>query len=320
MGCGEADGPGLRVGLTGGIGSGKSSVAARLVERGATVVDADRIAREVVAPGTAGLEAVFARFGDGIRAADRSLDRAALARIVFSDKGALADLEAITHPLIWAETARRMAAAPPGQVRVHDMPLLVEKAMSADYQLVVVVLTDPETRVRRLVEHRGLDESDARARIGAQASDAQRRAAGDVLVSNDGSPEDLIAAVDALWDNRIVPYAANLRRGLPAPADAHLGDRPPEEVAAQGRRVTSRIRRALGERANPADPRASVVAGRLALELTVHHGPLDRERLGESGYPVLADADPSAAGSSGIVLGNCDPAWPSAVRLRPAPG
>ncbi len=320
---------GLRVGLTGGIGSGKSSVAARLAERGAVIVDADRIAREVLAPGTAGLDAVFARFGDGIRAGDGSLDRAALARIVFSDTAALADLEAITHPLIWAETARGMAAAPAGTVRVHDMPLLVEKGMSADYHLVVVVLTDEETRVRRLVEHRGLDEADARARIRAQAHDAQRRAAGDVLLSNDGTPADLGSAVDALWDTRIAPYADNLLRGLPAPADAHLGTRSPEAVAAQGRRIAARIRRAVVPSVSsgpaspagptfPADPAATVIDGRLTLVVTVGAAPPAREGLAEAGYPVVTEAEPFDRIDSTVVCGNCDPAWPSVVHLRSA--
>lgn len=147
----------LRVGLTGGIGSGKSTVSARLTQRGAVVIDADRIAREVVQPGTSGLAAIEDRFGAQVLLPDGELDRPALGRLVFGEPEALQALEAITHPAIWAQTATEFAAAKAAgaAVAVHDMPLLVEKAMSAEYHLVAVVGASEQTRVRRLVTHRG---------------------------------------------------------------------------------------------------------------------------------------------------------------------
>lgn len=194
----------LRVGLTGGTGSGKSTVARRLAERGAVVVDADALAREVVAPGTEGLAEVVAEFGPSVLAADGSLDRAALAQVVFGDDERRRALEAITHPLIARRTGELVAAAPDDAVLVHDVPLLVEKGMGAGYDLVVVVDAPVEVRVRRLVG-RGLPEDDARRRIASQATTEQRRAAADVWLDNDGTAEDLLAAVDRLWDERLVP-------------------------------------------------------------------------------------------------------------------
>lgn len=206
----------LKIGLTGGIGSGKSTAARHLASRGALVIDADAIARAVLRPGTPGLAAVRTRFGAELLLADGSLDRVGLAKVVFADPGALRDLEAITHPLIGAETGRQFAAAPDDGVVVHDLPLLVEKAMTSHYHLVLGVLTDEEQRVRRLVNSRGLAAADARARIASQASDADRVAACDVLIRNDGAPADLVAKIDHLWDDRIRPYAANLRARTPS--------------------------------------------------------------------------------------------------------
>jgi dephospho-CoA kinase len=165
----------MRVGLTGGVGSGKSTVAGLLADHGAVVIDADTIAREVVAPGTPGLAAVLARFGDSVAASDGSLDRPALAAIVFNDEAARLDLNAIVHPLIGARTAELMAAAPPDAIVVHDIPLLVEGNLADAFDAVVVVEADQHTRLQRL-ELRGLPEADARARMAAQASDEQREA------------------------------------------------------------------------------------------------------------------------------------------------
>ena len=151
----------LRVGLTGGIGSGKSTVSAQLTSLGAVVIDADAVAREVVEPGTPALGAIADRFGPEVLTSDGVLDRPALGRLVFGDAAALRDLEAITHPAIWARTSELMAAVPPGRVMVHDMPLLVEKQMAADYHLVVVVGVGEAIRVRRLVDLRGMTEKDA---------------------------------------------------------------------------------------------------------------------------------------------------------------
>jgi len=238
----------LRVGLTGGIGSGKSSVAARLAGLGAVVIDADRIAREVVEPGMPSLTAIRERFGPSVVSDDGILDRAGLGRIVFGDRAALRDLEAITHPAIWARTAELFAAAPDDAIVVHDMPLLVEAGMTGEYHLVLSVLTDTETRLRRLVEHRGLHEDDARQRIAAQADDDARRAAADVLLDNNGSPEDLTIAVDALWQSRIVPFAEALRSGTRSRAATSAQSPPDPTWPAQAARLLARIGHALGDR------------------------------------------------------------------------
>jgi dephospho-CoA kinase len=187
-----------RIGLTGGIGSGKSTVAARLAELGAIVIDADQIAREVVAPGTPGLEAVIARFGRGVLQEDGSLDRPALGRLVFSDAEALADLNGIVHPLVGARTVELMEEAGEDDVIVYDVPLLVENNLSGAYEAVIVVEAPVETRVSRLVG-RGLPAEDARARIAAQATDEARRAAATVVLDNSGDLPALIEQVDSAW-------------------------------------------------------------------------------------------------------------------------
>jgi dephospho-CoA kinase len=194
----------LRIGLTGGIGSGKSTVSALLVEHGAVLVDADLLAREVVAPGTPGLAAVVEAFGEGVLGADGGLDRPALAAIVFADPDARRRLDGIVHPLVRARAAELVAAVPPDAVVVHDVPLLVETGQAGSYDLVLVVEADPATRIERLVG-RGLSEDDARARIAAQATDEQRRAVADVVLDNSGSREELAAQVKRFWDDRVVP-------------------------------------------------------------------------------------------------------------------
>jgi dephospho-CoA kinase len=194
----------LRIGLTGGIGSGKSTVSALLTARGAVVIDADRIAREVVEPGTPGLAAVVEAFGGGVVGPDGALDRPALAAIVFADPAARRRLDGIVHPLVRARAVELAAAAPPDAVVVNDVPLLVETGQAGSYDLVLVVEADPEVRVRRLVD-RGLTEDDARARIAAQATDEQRRAVADVVLDNSGSREELAAQVDRFWAERVVP-------------------------------------------------------------------------------------------------------------------
>lgn len=180
----------LVLGLTGGIGSGKSTVSALLAERGAVVVDADRIAREVVEPGGAAHDAVLARFG--------TTDRPTIASIVFGDEHARADLNAIVHPAVGAEIARRVAAAEAGDVVVLDVPLLVETGGKARYPMAGVIVVDApiETAVRRLVEQRGMDEADVRARIAAQATREERLAAADFVVDNSGDLDHLRAEVD----------------------------------------------------------------------------------------------------------------------------
>jgi dephospho-CoA kinase len=194
----------LRIGLTGGIGSGKSTVSGLLAERGAVVVDADRIAREVVEPGSPGLAAVVEAFGPQVLTPDGALDRPALAAVVFADPEARARLDGIVHPLVRHRTAELVAAAPADAVVVNDVPLLVETGQAASYDFVLVVEADPETRVARLVQ-RGLTAEDARARIAAQATDEQRRAVADVVLDNSGTPEQLADQVDRFWAERVQP-------------------------------------------------------------------------------------------------------------------
>jgi dephospho-CoA kinase len=194
----------LNIGLTGGIGSGKSTVSALLAERGAVIVDADRIAREVVEPGTPGLAGVVSAFGDGVVGPDGGLDRPALAAVVFADAEARARLDGIVHPLVRARAAEVVAAAPPDAVLVHDIPLLVETGQAGRYELVLVVQADLDTRVARLVA-RGMTEDDARARIAAQATDEQRAAVADVVLDNSGTREELATQVDRFWTAQVLP-------------------------------------------------------------------------------------------------------------------
>lgn len=189
----------LRVGLTGGIASGKSTVSRRLAELGATVIDYDRLAREVVAPGSPALRLIADRFGPGVIAPDGGLDRPALGAVVFADPAALKDLEAITHPAIRDLAVAREEAAGPDAVVVHDNPLLVEMGGAAACDVVVVVDTPTEVQVERMVRDRGMSEADARARIAAQTGREDRRAVADVVIENTGSVGDLLARVDALW-------------------------------------------------------------------------------------------------------------------------
>lgn len=192
----------MRVGLTGGVGSGKSTVSDLLADRGAVVFDADAIAREVVEPGTPGYDAVVERFGPDVVLPDGGLDRAALAQLVFGDDEARAALNAIVHPLVGQRFAEAMESAPPDAVVVYDVPLLVEGDLAAGFDVVVVVEADAETRVARLAG-RGMPEADARARMAAQATDEQRRAVAHEIVSNDGSIDALHDQVAALWQRLV---------------------------------------------------------------------------------------------------------------------
>lgn len=194
------------VGLTGGIGSGKSTVAARLAELGAEVVDADRIAREIVEPGQPALAEIRARFGDEVIAEDGTLDRSALASIVFADEDARADLNGITHPRIGQRVQDRVAAAlrreregGDGAVVVLDVPLLVESDIFSDYQALIVVEAPEDVRVDRVVRERDLTPEDARARVSAQADDTERRRAASYVVDNGGDLDDLYRQVDDLY-------------------------------------------------------------------------------------------------------------------------
>jgi dephospho-CoA kinase len=189
----------LLVGLTGGIGSGKSTVARMLAARGAVVIDADVLARQAVEPGTSGLDAVVARFGDGVLGPDGSLDRHALASIVFADVVARDDLEAIVHPAVRLAIAEAVAAhAHTDDVVVVDSPLLIETGAHEGFPVVVVVAASADARVARLVEH-GMAEADVRARMAAQMPLEEKMAVADEVVDNDGTEIDLEERVERLW-------------------------------------------------------------------------------------------------------------------------
>ncbi|MET9444906.1 dephospho-CoA kinase [Streptomyces sp. NPDC006610] len=205
----------LKVGLTGGIGAGKSEVSRLLVECGAVLIDADRIAREVVAPGTPGLAAVVEAFGEEVLAPDGALDRPRLGSIVFSDPDRLAVLNSIVHPLVGARSRELEATAAEDAVVVHDVPLLTENGLAPLYDLVIVVDAAPETQLDRLVRLRGMTEEDARARMAAQATREKRLAIADIVVSNDGPLPGLRQRVREVW-------AELVRR-------AHAPQQPPRE-------------------------------------------------------------------------------------------
>jgi dephospho-CoA kinase len=304
--------------LSGGIGTGKSAVSARLAERGAVVVDADRLAREVVEPGTPGLAAVVEEFGSEVLLPDGSLDRPALGRRVFADEEARRRLEHIVHPAVGRRTGELIAAAPADAVVVHDVPLLVEKGMGPAYHLVVLVGAPVETRLSRLVDLRGMPEADARARIAAQADDDARRAAADVWVDNSGDLAALDGQVETLWRDRLVPFEANLTAGRPAPRPS-LGPVPYDpEWPVQAARLAARLGlvaggrsagiRHVGPTAVPGEPAPDV----LDLELTIRR-PDDLDAL----VPVLRDAGfPPLDGAQQRQHASADPGRPATLYLR----
>jgi dephospho-CoA kinase len=200
----------LKVGLTGGIGAGKSEVSERLSAQGAVVIDADAIAREAVAPGTPGLAQIAGAFGSAVLLSDGSLDRAGLGEIVFADPDKRARLNAIIHPPIAARMREREDAAGDGAIVVHDVPLIAENNLAGSYDLVVVVDVPPRIQLDRLVRHRGLTREQARARIAAQASRDERLAIADIVIDNSGSLAELDRQVGELW--------AQLRRRAQAAA------------------------------------------------------------------------------------------------------
>ena len=191
----------MRIGLTGGIASGKSTVARKLEQLGAFTIDADVLARDVVALGTEGLKAVVARFGNSVLAADGSLDRSALARVIFADSQARADLNAIIHPLVRERAAELEAAAPVGAVVVHVIPLLVETGQQDRFDAVVVVDTTVEEQLRRLTRRDGLTQTEAEQRVAAQASREERLGAATHVIDSSGPVRETMRQVDELWQN-----------------------------------------------------------------------------------------------------------------------
>ncbi|WP_442935277.1 dephospho-CoA kinase [Micromonospora sp. CPCC 206061] len=299
----------LTIGLTGGIGAGKSAVASRLAARGALLVDSDRLAREVVAAGTPGLAAVVAAFGDGVLGPDGELDRPALGTRVFGDEAARRRLEAIVHPRVRERSVELTAAAPPDAIVLNDVPLLAEVGLAPAYHLVIVVEADEATRVERLVRDRGMPAPQARARIAAQAGDADRRAVADVLLRNDATLDDLAARVDALWDDRLVPYEENVRRGRVAEPGALVR---PEDWP----RVAARLGHVLGGEPRLADNGVIEVHGfgaggawteRRADETGARRAGRQSsgDELGLAGFPRLADGR----------HGSADPGRPATIVL-----
>jgi dephospho-CoA kinase len=190
----------LKVGLTGGIAAGKSEVSRRLAERGAVIIDADAVAREVVAPGTRGLAEITAAFGPGVLDAGGALDRGRLGEIVFADSALLGKLNAIVHPWVAERMLEIERAAPPDAIVVHDVPLLAENRLAGQYDVVVVVDVPAQAQLDRLTRQRGMPEDQARERMDAQASRADRLAIADIVVDNSGPLAELGRRVDGLWE------------------------------------------------------------------------------------------------------------------------
>lgn len=320
------------MGLTGGIGSGKSAVARRLVERGAVLVDADQLSREVVAPGTDGLAEVVAAFSARVLDADGALDRAALADLVFTDEAARRRLEAIVHRRVRARTAELVAAAAPDAVVVNDVPLLAEVGLAPTYHLVVVVQTALATRLERLTRDRGMSRADAERRIAGQADDASRAAVADVLISNDGTLAQLHAAVDALWDDRLVPYEENVRHRRAVRAQRVTLTEPDPTWPQQYARLAARIRHAIAPAELRIDHIGSTAVPELAAKdvidiqlgvpsLAEADGPL-AQRLADAGFPRMPGDwwdTPRPAGTGRWekrLHGSADPARPVHLHLR----
>jgi dephospho-CoA kinase len=320
----------LKVGLTGGIGAGKSAAVSRLAALGAVVVDSDRLAREVVEPGTDGLAEVVAAFGPQVLDAAGALDRPALGRVVFGDADARRRLEAILHPRIRARSAALNAAAPADAIVVNDVPLLVESGIAPAYHLVIVVDAAPQTRVERLVRDRGMTRDEATARIAAQIDDATRRAAADVVLDNGGDRAALDAAVDALWADRLVPFERNVREKVvaPRPAIVHLVE-PDPTWPAQFARLAARLRHHLGDRridhvgstSVPGLPAKDIIDMQLTVESVAEADGLD-ETLTAAGFPVLSAYrnDKPKADDPGPwekrLHGTADPGRPVHLHLR----
>jgi dephospho-CoA kinase len=319
--------------LTGGIGAGKSAVARRLAQRGAVIIDADKLASEVVAAGTPGLAEVVEAFGSGVLTGAGDLDRPALGAKVFGDEEARRRLERIIHPRVRARTVEMTRAAAPGAIVVNDVPLLVETGLPPTYHLVLVVETGLELRLRRLAETRGMTAEEATARIGAQADDARRRAACDVVVDNNGTMERLHEQVDLLYRDRLVPFEQHLRLRTSAPAGHDLVIAGPDPTwPEQAARLIARIRHAAGGQAEvehigstavPELPAKDVIDLMLAVRTLDEADAMD-DRLAEIGFPRRAGewAD-NARGVPGETWpkrlhGNADPGRPVNLHVRVA--
>lgn len=311
-------------------------VAARLRDLGAVLVDADALAREVVEPGAPGLASVVETFGAAVLTPEGRLDRARLGALVFGDPERLAALNGIVHPLVRERAAAMVAAAPAGAVVVQDIPLLVETGQGKNFHLVVVVDAPDDVRVRRMAEHRNMTADEARARMAAQAGRDDRLAAADVVLDNSGTPEDLRHAVDALWEERVRPFALNLKEQRIAPRTAGPVLAPADPAwAAQAARLIARLRAAvpqdvlavehLGSTAVPGLDAKDVIDLQLSvrdLDAAERMAPL----LADAGFPrwpgIIADnpkpSHPDPADWGKRLHGNADPGRPVNLHLRAA--
>lgn len=324
----------LKIGLTGGIATGKSLVALRLEERGAVLVDADALAREVVEPGTEGLRRIVAEFGREVLDDAGRLDRPKLGALVFGSPKRLAVLNGIVHPLVRARAAALSAAARADAIVVQDIPLLVETGQASSFHLVVVVDAPDEVRVQRMREYRGMSAEEARSRMAAQSPREERLAAADAVLDNSGSVGDLLQQVDRLWDDRLVPFAHNLAAGVRAPRnggpvlEAH---RP--EWSQQAARIAERLRAAAPELVLAVDHIGSTAVPGLAakdvidLQVAVPDmAAADRAAplLAAAGYPLVPGAGqdiPKPPGADPAQWlkrfhANADPGRPVNVHVR----
>ncbi|AGB23356.1 dephospho-CoA kinase [Mycobacterium sp. JS623] len=319
----------LRIGLTGGIGAGKSTVSAAFAECGGIVVDGDVIAREVVEPGTEGLAQLVEAFGEDILLADGALNRPALAAKAFVDDEKRATLNGIVHPQVARRRQEILDAVHDDAVVVEDIPLLVETGMAPLFPLVVVVTADEETRVERLIK-RGMDEADARARIKAQAPEEQRRAIADVLLDNSGSQGELVEEARDLWYNRVLPLAHNIRTREVAQHKLELTPYDPT-WADDAARIIKRVQMAcsakilrvdhIGSTAVP-DTEAKNVIDLQVTVASLHVADEINDSLANVGYPrikqivsdVPHDGDPSLWQKR--IHGAADPGRPARIHIR----
>ena len=320
----------LRIGLTGGIGAGKSTVSRAFAECGGVIVDGDVISREVVEPGTEGLAALVGQFGPEILLPDGALNRPALASIAFGDEEKRQTLNGIVHPLVGRRRSELIAAAAEDAVIVEDIPLLVESQMAPMFPLVVIVHADPDVRIRRLVTYRGFSEADARARIAAQATEEQRRVVADVWLDNAGSEGELVEAARELWYQRILPFAHNLAARTPVADPTALVAADPTWPD-QANRVIARLKTACGHRALRIDHTGSTaVAGmdaRDIIDVQVTVASMDvadelADHLLQAGYPRVeaVTADVALDGRNDMwqkrFHASADPGRPTHIHIR----
>lgn len=334
----------LRVGLTGGIGAGKSTVSATFAACGAVIVDGDVISREVVAVGTEGLAALADEFGSHILLPDGALDRPALAAIAFSDEGRRRALNGIVHPLVAHRRSELIAAAADDAVIIEDIPLLVESGMAPLFPLVVIVHAEVDVRLKRLIEVRGMTEADAKARIAAQATEEQRRQAADIWLDNAGTEGELVERVRQLWHQRIEPFSHNLASRTRVQASPRLVAADPSWPDQAGR-ILARLNTACGHRALRIDHIGSTAVRGLdakdVIDIQVTVASLDvadalADDLLRAGYPraeeITADEAKADARSTDVAFdhatdsrlwhkrfhASADPGRPANIHLRVA--